>query len=65
MDGPTKWAGARVSWRVSVAGEPDVLFDGRIDIAQDLGDGVTRISGALATGGRFVLVTDEGSLANM
>ena len=64
MDGPTKWTGARIAWRVSVAAEPDVAFEGRIDTVSELGDGVIRISGALAGGGRFVLVTDESSLAH-
>ena len=64
MPEPAKWIGARIDWRISVAGEPDVAFEGRIDTASDLGDGVVRVSGALAGGGRFVLVTDESSLTN-
>jgi hypothetical protein len=58
MDGLTKWIGARISWRVRVEGEPDVVFDARIDMAEEIGDGILRISGAFATGARFVLVTD-------
>ena len=54
--------GARIDWRISVPDGRGVVFDGRIDTAEDYGDGVTRISGALASGGRFVLVTDESSL---
>jgi hypothetical protein len=64
MDGLGKWIGARIEWRVRVAAEPDVVFDGRVDTAEDFGDGVTRISGAMASGGRFVLVTDESRLTN-
>ena len=64
MHEPAKWIGARIDWRISVADEPDVAFEGRIDTASDLGDGVVRVSGALAGGGRFVLVTDESSLTN-
>jgi hypothetical protein len=64
MDGPGRWIGARISWRVSVGNEPDVTFDGRIDTSEDIGDGITRVSGALADGCRFVLVTDCGELAN-
>ena len=43
----------------------DVVFAGRIDAAEDYGDGVTRISAALASGGRFVLVTDESGLGRV
>ena len=64
MHEPAKWIGAWIDWRISVADEPDVAFEGRIDTASDLGDGVVRVSGALAGGGRFVLVTDESSLGN-
>ena len=64
MDGPAQWIGAKIGWRVSVTADSDVKFDGRIDTAEDFGDGVIRISGALADGGRFVLVTDESSLAS-
>ena len=45
-----KWIGARIAWRINVADEPDVAFEGRIDTASDLGDGVVRVSGALAGG---------------
>lgn len=62
MDGLAKWIGARIEWRVQVEAEHDVVFDGRIDTAEDFGDGVSRISGALAGGGRFVLVTNERGL---
>ena len=55
----------RISWRIGVDDESDVRFDGRVDTAEDIGEGITRISGALVSGGRFVLVTDEGSLANV
>jgi hypothetical protein len=64
MDRPAKWIGALISWRVSVRAECDVVFEAQIDTAEDFGDGVTGISGALAGGGRFVLVTDESSLTN-
>ena len=64
MHEPAKWIGARIAWRINVADEPDVAFEGRIDTASDLGDGVVRVSGGLAGGGRFVLVTDESSLTN-
>jgi hypothetical protein len=63
MDGPTEWIGARIDWRVSDAAEPDVVFEARIDTAENVGDGITRLSGELVSGGRFVLVTDERSLA--
>jgi hypothetical protein len=59
MDGLGNWIGARIEWRVRIAAETDVAFEGQIDTAEDYGDGVIRISGALASGGRFVLVTDE------
>ena len=45
------------------AAEPDVVFEARIDTAEDVGDGITRLSGVLVSGGRFVLVPDERSLA--
>ena len=64
MDGPAQWIGTKIGWHVSVTADSDVKFDGRIDTAEDFGDGVIRISGALAEGGRFVLVTDESSLAS-
>jgi hypothetical protein len=59
MHGLEKWIGAGIGWRINVAPEPDVVFAGRIDTVSDLGEGVTRISGALAGGGRFVLVTEN------
>jgi len=62
--GLAQWIGARIEWCIRPESEPEVVFDGRIDTAEDVGDGVTRISGALAGGGRFVLVTDESSLTN-
>ena len=62
MDGPTEWIGAEIGWRISVAGAPDVVFEGRIETAQDFGDGVIRISGGLAGGGRFVFVANDAGL---
>jgi hypothetical protein len=62
MDGLAKWIGTRIEWRVRGTAEGDLVFDGRIDTAEDFGDGVSRISGALAGGGRFVLVTNESGL---
>ena len=59
--GELKWIGVRISCRLSVADEPDVQFDGRIKTAEDIGDGIIRISGALTSGARFVLVNDEGA----
>ena len=56
-----EWIGARITWCISAqdpAG-PDVAFYGEIDTAEDIGDGIIRVSGTMSTGGRFVLVTDE------
>jgi len=64
MDGLAKWIDARIEWRVSVAVEPDILFEGRIDTAEAIDDGITRISGSLAGGGRFVLISDESAFTN-
>jgi hypothetical protein len=58
MDGPEEWIGAQISWRVSRGCEPAVVFGGQIDTAEDIGDGIVRIAGAISTGGRFVLVTN-------
>jgi hypothetical protein len=62
MDGPKEWIGAQISWRVSNGCGPSVVFGGQIDTAEDFGDGIIRISGALTGGRRFVLVTDEPGL---
>jgi hypothetical protein len=61
MDGPKRWVGARISWRIDVEDEPDVAFEGRIDTAEDIGNGVIRVSGSPQTGGRFVLVMGGGT----
>jgi len=64
MEGGKKWVGARIRWRLSVSGSREcaVAFDGLVEDAQAFADGVTRLSGALSSGGRFVLVTDEPDL---
>jgi hypothetical protein len=64
MDGGREWIGARISWRVEGVGDGqrDVTFEGRIDTAEDFGEGVVRISGALTSGSRFVLVTDAAGM---
>jgi hypothetical protein len=61
MDGLRRWVGARFSWRVNVADDADVVFDGQISAADVFDDGTIRVSGALSSGARFVIVTDEGS----
>ncbi len=50
-----------ICWRVEGVelGQIDVEFEGRIDTAEDFGDGLVRMSGALTSGSRFVLVTDD------
>ena len=55
------WA-RHMSWRVHNGDEIDVAFDGRIDIAEDLGEGLVHISGALSSGHRCVLVTADAGL---
>jgi hypothetical protein len=65
MDGGSEWLGARIAWHVDSAslGESDLEFEGKIETAESIGDGIVRISGALMNGGRFVLVAhDEGFL---
>jgi hypothetical protein len=62
MEVVTRWLGARVNWRFDVADEIGVVFDGHIDTAEDVGDGIIRISGPLTSGSRFVLVTDEPAM---
>jgi hypothetical protein len=61
MDGE-EWIGAQISWRVHNGDELDLEFEGQIDTAEDIGDGIVRIAGALSTGRRFVLVTDDAGL---
>ena len=65
MDGE-RWIGARIRWRVESVelGQIDVEFEGRIDTAEDFGDGLVRMSGALTSGSRFVLVTDDSALGS-
>ena len=63
MDGE-EWIGARISSRVHTRDEIDLEFEGLIDTADDIGDGIVRIAGALSSGSRFVLVTDDGGLHN-
>jgi hypothetical protein len=58
MDGRASLIGARITMRVDVEADLAVSYDGRIDTAEEIGDGIVRISGAITTGGRFVLVTD-------
>ena len=58
MDGEDGSARA-ISWRVHDGEGLDLEFEGQIDTAEDIGDGIVRISGALASGSRFVLVTDD------
>lgn len=60
MDGLAQWVGARVSWRVNIADDAGVVFDGQINTADIFSDGTIRVSGTLASGARFVFVTDEG-----
>ncbi len=62
MDGE-EWIGARITWRVH-RDELDLEFDGQIDTAEDIGDGIVRVSGALTGGHRFVLVTADAGLRN-
>ena len=66
MDERKEWIGARSSWRIHVeeSGGADVAFGGEVETAEDIGDGIVRMSGALADGGRFVVVTDHGGLHN-
>jgi hypothetical protein len=65
MDGRSGWNGARITWHVRAAGGVvDLDFEGRIERAESIGDGVVRIAGELAAGGRFVLVTDEAGIAS-
>ena len=61
MDGEG-WIGASISWRVQGSEGLDLEFEGQIDTAEDIGDGIVRISGALASGSRFVLVTDDDAV---
>ena len=58
----TRWLGARVNWRFDAADQSGVVFDGQIDTAEEVGDGIIRISGPLTSGSRFVLVTDEPAM---
>jgi hypothetical protein len=62
MDGE-EWIGARISWRVQ-GDALELEFDGQIDTAEDIGEGIVRVSGALTSGHRFVLVTDDAGLRN-
>jgi len=64
MEGGKMWVGARIRWLLSVpnSSERTVTFDGLVEDVEAF-DGVTRLSGALSSGGRFVLVTDESELS--
>ena len=66
MEGMSSWSGARIDWRVprGADGVVDLDFEGRIDRAEVIGAGLVRIAGEPPTGGRFVLVTDEASIAS-
>ena len=59
MEGLARWVGARVSWRLKVADDADVVFDGQISTADAFSDGTIRVSGALSSGALFVFVTDD------
>ena len=62
MDRASSWIGARITWRICAAGESAVTVDGHIDTAEHFENQFTRLSGALTSGGRFVLVTDAADL---
>jgi hypothetical protein len=59
MEARHAWVGAEITWYVSRAGESAAVFGGRIETADDLGDGIVRISGPMAGGGQFVLVANQ------
>ncbi len=62
MDGEARWVGARIAWLLHSDGV-DAEFAGLIDTAEDLGDGIVRLSGPLTSGHRFVLVTDDETVS--
>jgi hypothetical protein len=64
MDERKEWIGARIDWRIHVEDVigADLAFGGKIDTAEEIGDGIVRMSGALCDGGRFVVVTDHVGL---
>ena len=64
MDERKEWIGARIDWRIhideTVGG--DLTNGGEVETAENIGDGIVRMSGALCDGGRFVVVTDHAGL---
>ena len=62
MDGRARMTLRVHSVQSEDVGDLDVTFEGRIDSAEDIGDGIVRVSGALCSGSRFVLVTNEAGL---
>jgi hypothetical protein len=62
MDGETGWVGARIAWLIH-SDDVDAEFAGLIETAEDLGDGIVRLSGPLTSGHRFVLVTVDEMVA--
>jgi hypothetical protein len=64
MDERKEWIGARIDWRIHVDDVvgADLAFGGEVDTAEDIGQGIVRMSGALCDGGRFVVVTDHAGL---
>ena len=59
MGGPARWIGARICLRINAGAADDIAVEGHIATAEDIGDGITRVSGVFASGGWFVLATNE------
>ena len=60
----TEWVGSHITLRIHEEGPAgvDVAFGGNIDTAENWGDGMFRMSGALSGGDRLVLVTNHSGL---